>query len=1344
MLRDISQAILASLDLNEVLQRIMHHLKRMLRFYTCSVLLYDTHGRPDLVVGIGYQDERRTIQDAGQKLGDSRILARICQEFTTVMIPDVRQDPDWIWVAGAEHVRTFLGVPIISRQKLSGVLMIDRTEVEPFSDEDIHLVQSLAEQMAIAIENARLYKAAEKRAAELESIRQASLSLTASLELSQVFEAILKSALNLLGEASNSHIFLYYPEEDRLKFGAAWFRNQPQATPFTAPRPNGLTYTVARTGKLILAPDMRQHPLFANTPPDWGGAIIGLPLHIGERVVGVMNIAYPAPHCFTPDEIHVVELLADQAAIAIENARLFEQAAAERRHLSLLYDISRELVSSLDTEEILQRAITLVCQALGGRVGQAYLYLEEDDCLALRAIYGRPQSLLTETKGGIRIPLGTGLAGWVGRHGQPAYLPDVHKDERWFYYGSLDEGISSAISAPFFRGEGAEARLLGVLSVFHSQTHAFSTDHLPLLQAICREVGLAYSNARRYQEAQRRLAEITLIQNLTQAFNQRLDLHVLIEEIVQQIHQKLGYDQVEFFLVEGDQLVLSAWRGSKPMQNCQQLSQGVVGRVARSGQAALVTDVSQDPDYLPCVSPEQEQIVAELCVPILQGPAVAGLINVESYHPDQLDRQDLELLQMLSAQTAVAFENARLYERARLHAEELEQIVARRTAELSELYMLSQEIGYQLSPEELLRLLLSRLRNAVQSDLVLGCLGIGTCRAPLVNSRGALGEQALEEVRSRWEALLEEHYPTGASGTPLTLNVQIMDDQAAPAGVIGHIAAWLHAPVLIDHQLVGLLAAGSETPGAFGIEQARLFTTFANQAATAFEHITEIRAAQQKHLENLVENMPFGVLLLDAGLRLLAANPLGRQILAVLGGDGQGEALASLGGVPLSELIAHQDDAMPLEIAAPGRPARIFSAQILSVRTGLPDEGSQWVLSLREVTAEREQQGRIQSQERLATVGQLAAGIAHDFNNIMAAIQVYADLLISDPGTAPTSREKLGIIQQQVQRASSLIRQILDFSRQSVMDRSPLDLLPFIKELDKLLGRIMPETIHLELVYHPGEYWVNADPTSLQQAFMNLALNARDAMAQGGALRFELGFFHLNPDETPPFPAMPPGDWVCIRLTDTGEGIPQEVLNHIFEPFFSTKPVGEGTGLGLAQVYGIIKQHDGFIDVHSQVGAGASFIIYLPMFVRRAAGESLDEVAANALARPLGAGRTALVVEDDQATRQALRALLESQAFRVVVAANGLEALKVYEQVDEKPSLVVSDVVMPQMGGVALYDALQKRTPGMKMLFVTGHPLDGDAQVLLTREDVPWLQKPFQVQDFLQAVRKLLENTSSA
>jgi signal transduction histidine kinase/CheY-like chemotaxis protein len=441
-----------------------------------------------------------------------------------------------------------------------------------------------------------------------------------------------------------------------------------------------------------------------------------------------------------------------------------------------------------------------------------------------------------------------------------------------------------------------------------------------------------------------------------------------------------------------------------------------------------------------------------------------------------------------------------------------------------------------------------------------------------------------------------------------------------------------------------------------------------------------------------------------------------------------------LGDKPLGDYLDPTESGVWHDLRVQDSPGKMYE---LAVQPLLARQNSGgWVLVLRDVTQERENQTRIQIQERLATVGQLAAGIAHDFNNILAAIVVYADLLKRDPSLPSASRERLAIIHQQVQRAASLIRQILDFSRRSMMEHSTLDVLPFLKELDKLLRRLLPETIRVELRYRPGRYQVVADPTRLQQVFMNLAVNARDAMPVGGVLHFEMARLVITP-KTHPCPNLHPGHWIRISVSDTGFGIAPDVLPHIFEPFFTTKPIGQGTGLGLAQAYGIIKQHGGHIEVESRPGEGTTFHVFLPALEASDQYELLPEQTLELD----GEGETILVVEDDAVARQAMSDLLKAYNYRVLVAADGVEALDLFNQRWEDIALVVSDIVMPEMGGVDLYYALRQRWPQVKMLFVTGHPLREQDQAILERGEVNWLQKPYAIQTFHETIRQLINGS---
>jgi len=395
------------------------------------------------------------------------------------------------------------------------------------------------------------------------------------------------------------------------------------------------------------------------------------------------------------------------------------------------------------------------------------------------------------------------------------------------------------------------------------------------------------------------------------------------------------------------------------------------------------------------------------------------------------------------------------------------------------------------------------------------------------------------------------------------------------------------------------------------------------------------------------------------------------------------------------------------------------------------------------VTREREIQRRAQQQERLATVGQLAAGIAHDFNNIMATIVLYAQMSSRAEGLSARDRERLVTINQQAKHATNLIRQILDFSRRAVLERQPLDLSPLLKEHVELLERTLPENIEIVLDYGPDEYTVNADPTRVQQVMMNLGLNARDAMPEGGNLRFELERIQVQAGESPPLPEMEAGEWVQVTLSDTGTGIPPDVLPHIFDPFFTTKAPGKGSGLGLAQVHGIVKQHEGEIDVESQVGQGTTFTIYLPALPVH----PVEAVTLELPALAKGQGETVLVVEDDASTRKALVDSLELLNYRGLEAADGREALAVLEQPPpqagggkrEGIALVLSDVVMPGMGGVALLHALRQRGLTMPVVMLTGHPLERELESLRAQGMSDWLPKPPSLEQLAKVVARALK-----
>jgi CheY-like chemotaxis protein len=369
-------------------------------------------------------------------------------------------------------------------------------------------------------------------------------------------------------------------------------------------------------------------------------------------------------------------------------------------------------------------------------------------------------------------------------------------------------------------------------------------------------------------------------------------------------------------------------------------------------------------------------------------------------------------------------------------------------------------------------------------------------------------------------------------------------------------------------------------------------------------------------------------------------------------------------------------------------------------------------------------------------IGQLAGGVAHDFNNILAAIMMHSELMAMSESISDKLRDGLQEIRAAAERAGKLTRQLLLFSRRQVMQPRDVDLNDIVKTLANMLQRIIGEDIRLDLHLYSAPLITYADAGMLDQVILNLAVNARDAMPMGGRLliesskrRIDETFSHTNPDAEP-------GRYVCLSVTDTGGGIPPEILPRIFEPFFTTKETGKGTGLGLATVYGIVKKHRGWVEVHSKPGQGASFQIFLP--ASKAARAAKSEIKAT---KPRGGKETILLVEDEALVRSITRAVLERYGYRVLEAANGMEALKSWEQMGGPVDLLLTDLVMPEgITGQQLANKLQEQVPNLQIIFISGYSAEIAGRALDLRAGENFLQKPFAPDQLLDTIRNCLDS----
>ena len=501
------------------------------------------------------------------------------------------------------------------------------------------------------------------------------------------------------------------------------------------------------------------------------------------------------------------------------------------------------------------------------------------------------------------------------------------------------------------------------------------------------------------------------------------------------------------------------------------------------------------------------------------------------------------------------------------------------------------------------------------------------------------------------------------------------------------------------------------------------------------------------------QNTPMAIATVDRGGKIARANALFTRLFEStrLGQKQQPD------GSSILDIVAERDRASlethlgrraelatPLDAALAGQGERWARFYVTPVDQD--DEEAAIVYAL-EITEQRSLESQFLQSQKLETVGQLAGGIAHDFNNVLSAIIMATDFLLNAHRPSDPSFQDIMQIKQNANRAASLVRQLLAFSRRQTLRPQVLDLGEALSDLSILLRRLIGEKVTLDVQRH--DVWpVKADLSQFEQVIVNLAINARDAMPDGGKLTVRAS--NVTQSETSKFEgwSLPAGDYVLVEVGDTGTGIPSDIMDRIFEPFFSTKEVGKGTGLGLSTVYGIIKQTGGFIVPESELGKGTVFRIFLPRHtptsedlasIKPVATESRPARAAD----DTGQG-TILLVEDEEGLRSLNARGLKSRGYNVLEAGNGLEAIELIDGHDGTIDLVVSDVVMPEMDGPALLKELRKRSPDLKIIFVSGYAEEAFAKSLPEGGQFEFLAKPFTLKQLIAKVKDTMAQGTQA
>jgi signal transduction histidine kinase len=1082
---------------------------------------------------------------------------------------------------------------------------------------------------------------------------------------------------------------------------------------------------MVETRRPLIIPHVHDYPDWVDIPESrWIHSYVGAPIIVQDEIVGFINLNSARPGFFNQTHAQRLQSFANQAGIALRNAHLLEAERKQRRLAETLGRVGLALNSTLDLSELLN----LICResSVLFQVDAAFVWLVQGDELVGFAGYGVNREKII----GIRLPLtdSRALGPRVVREKHPIFINKARSSNRLNQALVKLLQVEAILGVPLIKGE----QVLGVLMLIDTRNRQrFNQEDLETVIVLSNYAAIAVQNAQQF-EAERRQRELAeTLREATIALTSPLDLWQVLDILLIQIERVIPYDSACVFLLQEQDAQLKAVAGrgfSKP--------ETVIGQLY-SADDELSQELQRSCQPIALINPAQNrsfrgwggtsQIQSWLGIPMIVQEKVIGHITLDRDKAVAFDQAQIALAQTFATQAAIAIQKARLYEEVQQHAAELETRVVERTFELQVLYELAQALGKATQLDEVIHLVVQHTQRALSCEVVAGFLST------------AVGNSFALQASQPLPAALELELQERLTGRFSELGEQVIDKAELKPFFskqqVGQFEPnfFTEIPIWLGETAVGLLTILPQKKAQLNPEQKRLLQIIANQAAETIGRLQLILAAEHQRLESLVAHLPNGVVLLDAEWHIVLANQMAKELIAAITHTQPGDKLTHLGQAAIDFILEIASTASPFTIEVPGLPSRQVEITANPITAGA--EAGGWTLVIRDVTEERLTQKLIQQQERMAAVGQLAAGIAHDFNNILTSIIGFAELLYLDPNLSMNTKGDVERIIKQGQRAAHLVRQILDFGRRTISDKRPQNLLLVIKEFIKLWERTIPEDILIDLEAELDEYQIKADIIQLQQALTNLAVNARDAMPAGGRLRFQLTDFMLWPDDEPPCRGMPAGAWVKLAIADTGTGIRPEHLDKIFEPFFTTKEVGEGTGLGLAQVYGIVQQHDGFIDVRSQVGRGTTFMLYFP--ATASITQAPPEMAAR-LEMPQGNQELILLVEDNVDVLNITTAMLKYLGYRVLTATNGLEALAIYDQYGQDIALVLSDMTMPKMGGAELVQALHQRDPQVKVIILTGYPL-GLEEGQLPAGCVNWVQKPPMLKQLAQVMHRLIK-----
>lgn len=1177
--RELAAVVSSSLELQPILESLLDRAAELIPYDSAAVIIASPVGE-----GTPSVDDLRVAVSRGwpdfsggeiSRLPAGRLAGDVVRTQQVSICVDAQDEPDYDDRQAFDHVRGWLGAPLKVKGRVIGVLAFDSRTPGRYRREHAEIAETIANHAAVAIENAQLYQETAQRLAELETLQTASLELIQSLDVRRVSQAIANGALRLL-KATAVHLFSFDVEADALHMvavsAAAGFEEVGQPTP----RREGLTMQVAHRGQVVVVNDMENDPEYAAmtraTAMQGVKAMIALPLRVRSRVLGVMNVLFHVPHVIVDNEVRILGLLADQAATALENARLFEEEQRRRVAADVLREMSAVLTSTLNLNELFEHLFDQLARVIP-YTSTSVLLLEKMPFLRVIAGRGfdRPQHVI----GQVIDASQSSLSGQVINERRPRIVDDVQQLTNWQMLPGL-ENVHGWMGAPLI----ARDEIIGTLSVDHSEANVYRQAQAELLGVIANQAAAAIANARLYEQALERERFASALGRTSLAIMSTLELNAVLEQICRESAEAFDVSSGFVWMVEGDAVV--GFAGHGPAREAfvgtraRLDSPDTLGaRVIRERRGEFINQIEQDAranDHLARGTGARSL----LAVPMFEGDSPVGtLVIADTVRDDRFTADDIERAQVLASHAVIAIENARLFE--------AEQRRARQLA-------LVNRVGVDVTSI----LDLDQLAQTVVEE-ILSTFGFYHVGLVLLEDDAMVWRAGAGGDVPGWTAAgLQRRVGEGIVGAAATTGEVVLvedvraDSRFVSVPQISRTLSELALPLKSKGAVVGVLDVESDQVNGFTQEDTTVLTALAGQLGVAVENAllyeaqaqyaasletrvaertAEIRREQERTI-TILNSVADAVLVTDLNGAIVLTNPTADQLL----GEDQ---------------LAEQPERLRtwLRTLSPDSGAPKFDLETRTLQAAVAyiwEEARRvgHVIVLRDIT-------RLEEVDRLKT--QFVTNVSHELRTPLTNIKLYLGLF--QKGKPEKREQYLVTLQNEVNRLERLITDLLDLSR---LERDRHKVAHHDINLEDVLNHVVTtlepqaeakqQVLHLNI--HTSPLIVPADRNQMIQVFVNLTANAINYTPAGGHVLLEANTAEQDGRQ-----------WAVVSVRDDGIGIPIEDQARVFDRFYRGQAEHfdvRGTGLGLSIVREIVMQHSGEIKLDSEVGRGSIFTVWLP------------------------------------------------------------------------------------------------------------------------------------------------------